>query len=180
MTNRIKTVQNPRLILAVCQNARRISEILSDILNDCSYNTCIDSFHKNTDFIISTKSEAECPNDVIPDTIIFDESTDKNIADKAVNAFKKKVTSYEHFYSANEDEQMSVITYSLDNYSADVTFRNIKEENGITVFDVIVNGILGRVRVNSTLYSLKEVLQCIAVLTATGVPLAPITSFFNA
>ena len=175
MTNRMKTVQNPRLILAVCQNARRISEILSDILNYCSYNTCIDSFSENTDFILSTKSGTECPEGVIADTVIFDQS----VSNEVFSGFKKKVTSYEHFYSVHKEEPISVITYSLDHYSADVTFRNIKEQNETTVFEIIVNGILSRVRINNRRYSLEEVLQCTAVLTATGIPLASIISFFN-
>lgn len=49
MTNRIKTVQNPRLIMIISENGKRIGDIVSDVLNFCSYNTCIDDFSQNTD-----------------------------------------------------------------------------------------------------------------------------------
>ena len=33
MTNRIKTVQKPKVIMVCCRDSERISEIISDILN---------------------------------------------------------------------------------------------------------------------------------------------------
>ncbi len=178
MTKEIKTVQNPRLILVLCENAERISEIISDILNNCSYNTCIDRFTENTDFIISGRiCAAECSEDIIADTVVFDKYP--NTVKDVVSKFKNRVTSYECCCGSHADESVPALTYSRDNYSADITCRNIGNQKGKTVFDIIGSGILGRIRMNSESYTVDEVLLCTAVLTVTGVPLASILNYFN-
>ncbi len=176
MTNRIKTVQTPRLIMIDCKNGDRIADIVSDILNFCSYNTCIDDFSLNTDFIIETPQfKGERPENIIADTILFDSADELKPAEE----FRSRVTSYENamqFYGEDNDD---IITYSAENYGADVACRNKSEKNGIAAFDIIGNGILSRVNIINGKYSVDEVLACTGVLLATGLPLASIINYFE-
>ena len=178
MTNRVKTVQNPKMILVACKDSERIAGIISAVLNECKYNTCIDDYYLNTDFIIVNYSErTEYPDDVIADTVVFDGEHD--IEESDVSRFRTKVGTYEYAYKRYGDDSKSVLTYSAENYAADITCRNISLTCSGTAFDIIDNGILSRVNIGTNLYTVDEVLVCTAVLTATGVPLASVIGYFN-
>ena len=179
MTNRIKTVRSPRLILICCKNAERLIQIVSDILNYCKYNTCIEDFSENTDFILTSKSSLpQLPQGVVKHTVVFDEYSGIKRAD--VEGYKNGVTSYENADRLFGGDEGIVTTYSRDNYSADVTCRNIsKNGDGTTSFDIINDGILLRVQIDDSKYMVDEVLQCMAVFAATGVPLAAAVEYFR-
>lgn len=176
LTNRIKTVKYPKLILLRCEDSNRLSELISDILNYCSYNTCIDDFTENTDYVISC---SECSNEemsgVIADTALASAS---DLHDLRRNGFRRLVASYEEVSELPESEE-GLITYSGDNYSADVTCRNISSSGDATVFDIVSSGILSRVRINSSVYTVYEVLVCTSVLLAAGIPLASVIGYFT-
>lgn len=179
MTNKLKTVQNPRLILVDCDNAFRISNIISDILNHCSYNTLIDCFLENTDFVILTHNKDYSDfSELIADTVVLDEKSESN--ENVITAFKNKVMSYEYcLYKYGEDVK-GFTTYSYDHYDTDVMCKNIIVKGNITSFDIINDGILSRVRISTNMYSIKEVLVCTCILIATGIPIASILGYFNA
>lgn len=178
MTAQIKTVQYPKLILIDCTNQDKISKVLSDILNSCSFNTCIDGFSEHTDFVIAQyQREAERSDKIIPYTVVFDEKSE--LSDSDIEKFQKKVSTYEYAYKKYGDENTDVLTYSPNHYSADVTCRNVKVSGKDIVFEIIRSGILSRVHIKSNLYSVEEVLLCTAVLTATGIPLASVIGYFN-
>ncbi|MDD6488391.1 MAG: hypothetical protein PUG48_01055 [Clostridia bacterium] len=180
MTNRIKTVQNPKLILVACKNSERISGIISDILNFCCYNTCIDNFSENTDFIIKNHSENfTIPKDTIACTVIFDGTLD--LSDSVILKFRNKATSYEYCLKKYGEDVRTILTYSSENYDADVTYRNKStDSDGAAVFDIIGTGILSRVHLKNSVFSIDEVLVCTAALIATGIPIASILGYFNA
>ncbi len=178
MTNRIKTVQNPRLIMIISENGKRIGDIVSDVLNFCSYNTCIDDFSQNTDFVIETPDySGERPDNIIEDTVLFDSAPLDN--EELFGKFRQRVTSYENAMELYGDTSGDIITYSRENYGADVACRNITEKNGITAFDIVGNGILSRVNMIAGKYSVDEVLGCTGVLLAAGLPLASIINYFE-
>lgn len=178
MTNRIKTVQTPRLIVFACNNGKRLGDIVSDILNYCKYNTCVNDFSENTDFVIENPDySGNCPDNVISDAILFDENTDYSKED--IDKFRVRITSYENALHMYGEEPTGVITYSADNYGADVACRNITEKNGTKTFDIIGNGILSRVNMINGKYSVEEVLACTGVLLAAGLPLASILNYFE-
>lgn len=178
MTSKIKTVQKPRQIFIACKNMNRISEIIFDILKFCSYSTYKDVFSENADFIISKYSENFKLNEnVIADTIIFDESC--NIDDNSIFKFRNIVASYEYCSQKYGDDEQKLLTYSKENYDADVTCRNIVNDDGITVFNIIITGILSRVRISNKIFSVEDVLICTAVLIATGIPMASVLEYFN-
>ena len=178
MTNKIKTVQSPRLILTCCKNAERLTQIVSDTLNYCKYNTCIEDFSQNTDFILTSKiSLPQLPRGIVKHTVVFDECSNINRSD--VEGFKNGVTSYENADRFFGGDEGIVTTYSSDNYSADVTCRNISKNGGTTSFDIINHGILLRVQIDDSKYMVDEVLQCMAVFAATGVPLAAAVEYFR-
>ena len=176
MTNRIKTVKYPRLILLMCQDAERISELISDILNYCSYNTCIDDYTENTDYVIScTACPQEASAGVIADTALADA---ESLQQLRTGGFRRLVTAYETASEFPENEE-GLMTYSSENYSADVACRNISSQGDDTVFDIVSSGILSRVRIDSSMYTVYEVLVCTSVLLAAGIPLASVIGFFN-
>ncbi len=178
MTNRIKTVQNPRLIVISCENGRRVGDIISDILNYCRYNTCINDFSENTDFVIVTPEyNGSRPENVIADTILFDKNTE--FRRECIGQFRSKVTSYENAMKEFGEDTADIITYSSENYGADVACRNIAEKNGTAAFDIIGNGILSRVNIIEGKYSVQEVLACTGVLLAAGLPLASVLNYFE-
>lgn len=180
MTNRIKTVQNPKLILVACKNSERISDIISDILNFCCYNTCIDDFSENTDFVIANYSKNfTIPDNAIADTVISDGSF--ALSNGIVSGFRNKATSYEYCLKKYGEGVRNILTYSSENYDADVTYRNKStDSDGTAVFDIIGTGILSRVRLKNSVFSIDEVLVCTAALIATGIPIASILGYFNA
>ncbi len=178
MTNRIKTVQNPRLIVIACDNGKRVGDIVSDVLNFCMYNTCINDFSQNTDFVIENPEyKGGCPENVIADTILFDD--DSKYSGECVKKFRSRVTSYENAIQLYGEDPQDVLTYSSEHYGADVACRNISEKNGIAAFDIIGNGILSRVNISEGKYTVDEVLACTGVLLAAGLPLASIINYFE-
>lgn len=178
MTNRMKTVQNPRLIVIACDNGKRVGDIVSDALNYCCYNTCINDFSQNTDFVIENPEyEGACPEHVIADTILFD--NDSKYSRDCVGHFRSRVTSYENAMRLYGEDPQDVITYSSRNYGADVACRNLSEKNGSAAFDLIGNGILSRIHIVEGKYSVDEVLACTGVLLAAGLPLASIINYFE-
>ncbi len=178
MTNRIKTVQNPRLILLACENSARLADIISDILNYCSYNTCIDDFSQNTDFIIENGScKQECPENVIEDTVLFDDKSE--LTKEALSSFRERVAKYEDAMEMFGEESDKVITFSSENYGADVACRNYSKNSGTASFGLVGNGILSRVNIIDGKYTVDEILACTGVLLATGMPLASILGFFD-
>ncbi len=176
MTSGIKTVQTPRRICMACQNSQRVCSIVSDILNQCGYNTCTDDDNENTDFVLSVYHDKACPKDFIKNVIVFDGSS--SISLDEVNAFRHKVTSYENSMAVFGENSEAVLTYSAENYSADITCRNVVQTNEFVSFDLIGGEILFRIRAKAE-YSLDEILMCIAVLMATGIPLAAVVAYFN-
>ena len=179
MTNRIKTVQYPRVVLVAMQNPDRIIEMISDIMNYCTYNTVIDDFSENTDFVIETESfDINCPENAVADTLIFDESC--RLDRERIAGFRQKVTPYENVGSISQEESEGLITYSLENYGADVTLRNVTEENGRASCDLLCGGILSRLSFDSSRFTGEEVLISIAALLAAGMPMASVLNFFAA
>ena len=178
MTNMIKTVQNPRLILLDCRNSHKLAEIISDVLNFCSFNTCIDDFTQVTDFIIeNADSGTYCPENVIADTVLFDENS-KMTRDK-ISTFREGVTSYENAMSFFGNDGEGIMTYSSDNYGADVASRKYTENGGTVSFELVGGGILSRVNIINGKYTVDEILACTGVLLAAGMPLASVLSFFE-
>lgn len=178
VTNRIKTVQNPRLIVIACNNGKRVGNIVSDVLNYCKYNTCINDFSQNTDFIIEDPEyKGGHPCNVIADTILFDDSS--KLSCDSVMGFRSRVTPYENAMRIYGEDVKDVLTYSSEHYGADVACRNITEKNGSAAFDIIGNGILSRVNISEGKYSVDEVLACTGVLLAAGLPLASIINYFE-
>lgn len=176
MTNRLKTVKYPRLILLRCKDADRLSGLISDILNYCSYNTCIDDFTENTDYVISSSGcSDEDMGGVIADTAL---ASGEELQELRRNGFRKLVAPYGEASYLMENED-GLITYSGDGYSSDVTCRNIKVSGDTAVFDIESSGILGRVRINRRVYTIYEVLVCTSVLLAAGIPLASVISYFS-
>ncbi len=178
MTNRIKTVQKPRILLIDCNNAKKISEIVSDILNYCSYNTIINSFRENTDFIILTDGKLFLDGSkFIADTVMFDKTS--VLSDNEIHRFRNCVTSYEYCLEKYGDNFQGIMTYSSENYDAKLMSRNINIDGNITSFDIIHDGILIRAKIQNNLYSLEDVLICTCTLAATGIPIAAILRYFN-
>ncbi len=174
MTNKMKTVQKPRLIFLNCEDSQRLAELISSILDFCSYNNCIDDFSENTDFVIETsKYNGECPENVIADTVLYDEKHSNEW--QRIGRFRQKVTAYENI--GNDENE--VLTYSTDNYGADLACRNISRCGNTATFDIVGNGILSRINIDKDKYSVEEVLACIGVLTASGLPLAAISGYFT-
>lgn len=178
MTNSIKTVQNPRVILVALQSPERIMSLLSDILNVCSYNTCINDFSKNTDFVIASESfDSECPENAVADTVLFDGKC--TVSSERLRDFRTRVTPYENAIDIYGCDPEDVVTYSAENYGADVAVRNLTKENGAASFDIIGNGILSRVNVIDSKYSVEDILICTGVLLAAGLPMASIIGYFD-
>lgn len=176
MTNRIKTVQYPKLILVMCRNSEKIANLISDILNFCSYNTCIEDFSENTDYIIALSlTSCKCNGGYIADAALIDD-TCENASE--LSDFRKIALPYE-IAEDEFEEDSKLITYSADNYSADVACRSISLQGDSTVFDVVSGGVLSRARISSGEYSVDDVLSCSTVLIAAGVPLASVLGFFN-
>lgn len=175
MTNKVKTVLNPRLILIDSENAARIGSILSDILDRCGFNTCIDDYTLNTDFVIATDSsytpEAEA---LIPDTIYFDKTMPQQ-----QDGFRHRITSYENALEQFGSESGNVVTYSAENYDAAITCRHQQSKDGILTFDLVGKGILSRVSVTAGKYTVEEILACTAILLAAGLPLAAVLEHFD-
>lgn len=179
MTNKIKTVQYPRVVLIATENSRKLSSIISDVMNYCTYNTLIDDFSENTDFVIESEAfDSNCPKDAIADTIIFD--TGCGLPCERIGAFREKITSYENSMKIHHAAGEKLTTYSAENYGADVACRNISVDGGITSCDLIGNGILSRLSFDSRKYTVDEVLACTGVLLATGMPMAAILNYFAA
>ena len=176
LTNRIKTVKYRRMIFFRCECAARICRLISDILNSCSYNTSIDDLSEETDFILYCSEKVpELPADVIADTALV---TPDNIGSVSDMGFRRTVMRYEDIDESLEDDER-MISFSGENYSADVACRNISTQGDITVFDIVSGGILSRVRINSSIYSVSDVLVCTAVLIAAGIPIASVTGYFK-
>ncbi len=172
MTNKMKTVQRPRLIFLACKNSQRLAELISGILDFCSYNNCIDDFSENTDFVIETSGyNGECPKDVIADTVLYDEEN----SDRCISGFRQRVTAYENIGT----DENNVLTYSAHNYGADLACRNISECCNTVTLDIVGNGILSRICLDKDKYSVEEVLACMGVLIASGLPLAAISGYFT-
>ena len=174
MTNKMKTVQKPRLILLACENSHRIAELVSGILDFCSYNNCIDDFSENTDFIIeTTEYDGERRTGVIADTVLFDGKC--SIECERIGEFRQKVTAYENI-GADEGD---VLTYSADNYGADLACRNVSETGETVSLDIVGNGILSRINFDKDKCTAEEVLICMSVLVGAGLPLAAISGYFT-
>ena len=178
MTNKIRTVQNPRLILLDCKNSHKLAQIISDILNFCKFNTCIDDFSEITDFVIeNADSGIERPENVIDDTVLFDNNS--SLSRDLIKGFRESVTPYENAMKFFGEDNDRVITYSSENYGADVASRNYAENGGTVSFELIGGGILSRVNVINGKYTVDEVLACTGVLIAAGMPLASVLNFFE-
>lgn len=171
MVDEVKTIRSPKWILLSCKNAEKISCLIVDILNDCSYRTCRNSVSENVDFIVT--DNAEIPKGVSAETIFFDGSV--TLSENMIEMFTHKVSSYEYVCRRYGDEYRNIKTYSENHYSADVTCRNVDGRE----FDIIHGGILGRVRMKKNVYTVQDVLLCTAVLTATGIPLASVIEYFS-
>lgn len=174
LSNSVKTVKYPRLIFLSSGESERLSEIISGILNCCSYSTSVGKIDENADYIISNSFiDFNDEVGIMPDTAFADRDEIRKFS-----MFRRIVTSYEEAAEGDEADDR-LLTYSLENYSADVSCRNISVQGDSTVFDILSGGILSRVRINSSIYSVRDVLVCTSVLIATGVPIAAILSFFN-
>ena len=177
MTNRIKTVRYPKLILVRCENAERVSELISDILNFCSYNTSIDDFSENTDYIICCDADlTEVPEGIIADTVLMDQACSDEID---IDAFRTVVADYDELPEGYEERKKGCFTFSAENYYADLACRNICSNGSALVFDIVSGGILSRVRVDSDVYSVDDIVLCTSVLVALGIPMAAVLGYFN-
>lgn len=177
MTNRIKTVQYPRMILVKCNDAERVSGLISDILNFCSYNTCIDDFSENTDYVICCDSDlSQVPDGIVADTVLMDQDYTQKID---VDAFKKIVADYDELPEGYEEENKGCFTFSSDNYYADLACRNICSDGNTLEFEIVSGGILGRVRVDKDKYSVNDILLSTSALVALGIPMAAVLGYFN-
>ncbi len=175
MTNRLKTVRYKKLIRIKRKDGKRIAGLLSQILDNCGFNTCIDDFSENTDYVITSETaDSDVPEDVIHDTIVYDDPAEGPSAE----GFRAAVTDYVNAVSEDEDGP-NYVTYSDTNYAADVACRNVSVQGSETGFDIVCGGILGRARIDNGRYSVEEVLVCAAALTASGVPMASVLEFFN-
>lgn len=178
MTNKIKTVQNPRLILLDCGNSNKLAGIISDVLNYCKFNTCIDDFTEITDFVIlNADSGIQRPENVIADTVLFDENS--SLSKSLIESFRKSVTPYENAMKLFSEDNDKLITYSSENYGADVASRNYAENGGTVSFELVVGGILSRVNIINGKYTVDEILACTGILLAAGMPLASVLNFFE-
>lgn len=178
MTNRIKTVQNPRVILVALSSPERIMSMLSAILDSCAYNTCIDDFSENTDFVIeSAVGDNDCPAEAIADTVVYENGCP--VSAERISQFRSRVTSYENFGEHHENTPGHTLTFSAENYGADVAVRNLSGSDGRLSFDMIGNGILSRISMTEGRWTVEEVLICTAVLLAAGMPMAAIVGYFD-
>ncbi|MBQ3928529.1 MAG: hypothetical protein II711_00350 [Clostridia bacterium] len=182
MMTRTGTVPTSRMILIACGNAKRISRVMEDILSSCSYNVKTDDFEGNTDFVIYVCADgSHIPDGLIPEVVVFDEAN--RIEENCLESFKYKITSYEcysrYYHEEMTEKSTSFITYSPDNYSADITCRNLCNSDNMAMFDVIANGILSRVHISRDDYTVEDVLLCTAALTAEGMPLDSVLGYFN-
>ena len=174
----MNTVQKPRLIAAACAESERIGQIISEKLESCGYSCCIDDISDNADFIIAASEyNVKYSERVSADTLLFEGQT--SWLNEKTQAFRMKVTSYENAMKLYGGETVGVLTYSAENYGADVTCRNITGKNGIQTFDIIGNGILSRLSIISGKYSVEEVLACTGVLLSVGLPLAAVLDYFE-
>lgn len=179
MTNRIKTVQYPRVILVATKNYDRLSQMISELMNFCTYNSVIDDFSENTDFVIESESfDTNCPEESIADTVVFDESC--AVSGERLGQFRERVTSYENALRVYGSDGDNVLTFSSENYGADVAFRNMTVSGTKVSCDLIGNGILSRLSFDSKKYTVDEVLACTGVAISTGMPMASVISFFAA
>ncbi len=178
MTDVIRTVRNPKLILVACKNSERIAAIIASVLDACSYSTGINECRCDTEFCIATAgSAAQIPQNAIPDIVVFD--GERELPETDLSRFRKLVGTYEYAGAKKSAAACSVLTYSYENEDADVSCRNITENEQLTAFEIVDSGILSRIRIDPRLYSVDEVLICMAVFTAMGVPIASVSSFFN-
>ena len=179
MTNRIKTVQCPRVILVATENGEKLAQMISEIMNYCTYNTVIDDFSENTDFVIESEGfDVNCPEDTVADTVVFDESC--CISGDRLAQFRERVTSYENALRVFGADGDDVLTFSGENYGADVACRNMTSDGKRISCDLIGNGILSRLSFDSSRYTVEDVLACTGVLIATGMPMASVLNFFAA
>ena len=176
LTDKVKTVKYPRLIWLRSGNTARLGSLLADILEHCSFSSCEDNLSDSTDYILYRQEELPgFSGGLSADTALVDRSS----AGKAgTEGFRRLVMAYEDLPDSLENDSR-LITYSSENYSADVTCRNISAQGDSTVFDIVSGGILSRARINSSVYSVDEVLVCTAVLLAAGIPLASVLGYFN-
>ena len=176
LTNGIKTVKYKRMIFFRCGCAARICELISDILGYCLYTASTDDISGDTDYILYRSEKIpELTDDVIADTAFV---TADNIGCISGMGFRRLVMRYEDVDESLEGDER-IFTFSEDNYSADVTCRNISTQGNITVFDIVSGGILSRVRIDSSIFSVSDVIVCAAVLIAAGIPIASITGYFK-
>ncbi len=175
MTNTIKTVQYPKLILVICRNHQRMVELIADVLNYCSFQTGVEELSDHIDFLISQDAAFAQTKGVIADTALVDE-TCKDLS--VLAGFRRVTAPYEASFTESEKIR-KLITYSADHYSAEVRCRHLEIQGEEAVFDVVCGGILSRVRINTALHTVEEVLACTSVLTAAGIPLAAILGYFN-
>ena len=176
LTNTIKTVKYPRLIWLRSGDTARLGSLLADILGYCSFSSCMDDLAGSTDYILYRQEELPgFSGRLSADTALLDGS---EAGKSGTEKFRRLVISYEELPDGMEDDSR-LITYSSENYSADVTCRNIVSQGDSTVFDIVSGGILSRARIDSSEYSVDEVLVCTAVLLAAGIPLASVLGYFN-
>lgn len=179
MTNKLKTLQCPRVVLVATGNSRKLTSIISDVMNYCTYNTLIDDFSENTDFVIESEEyDRNCPENAVADTVIFDNNC--SLSDERLRAFRERITSYENSMKLDLAEGEKVTTYSSENYGADVACRNLTYDGGKASCDLIGNGILSRLTFDSRKYTADEILACTGVLLAAGMPMAAILNYFSA
>ena len=120
---------------------------------------------------MTSEYRGKCPENMIADTVLYDE---KNNSD-CINKFRRKVTSYENIKTDDE----KALTYSTDNYGADLACRNISECGNEICLNIVGGGILSRISLDKNKCTVAEVLACIGVLTAAGLPLAAISGYFT-
>ena len=84
---------------------------------------------------------------------MFDENS-KMTRDK-ISTFREGVTSYENAMSFFGNDGEGIMTYSSDNYGADVASRNYTENGGTVSFELVGGGILSRVNIINGKYQLE-------------------------
>lgn len=177
MTNEMKTVQAPRLILLDCEYAEAAAEIIDSVLRACTYRTSREISSHPADYVISTrKSVSTLPEHLFFDVVLFDENS--TITNAEIERFRKKVTSYENELNRFGEEMDGFVTYSEKNYGADVTVRNLSERGGTLSFDLVGGGILSRLN-GVRGFSAETVIASAAVLLEAGLPLAAVMNYFD-
>jgi UDP-N-acetylmuramate-alanine ligase len=93
--------------------------------------------------------------------------------------FETCVADYD-FSAMPQIAQLHPLTYSVGNDSADFTARNVREKDGVTTFEIVGVGVIGRVRLaDCNEKCVKSALAAAAAAVACGNPFAEVLKALN-